>query len=117
LEPKPNEREVLKMKRNRYSSILALYAFACIVLFSAAAGLAAVETSITGTVYADDWDDKGNVTLVVIETADGEIYYVSDDAKGKELLKLVDKSVKVTGVVEDTGGEKTVTVMVYEIME
>jgi len=70
------------MKRNRYSSILALYAFACIVLFSAAAGLAAVETSITGTVYADDWDDKGNVTLVVIETADGEIYYVSDDAKG-----------------------------------
>jgi len=113
----PSEREVLRMKRNRHFSILAVCAFACVALLSAAAGLAAVEASIMGTVYADDWDDKGNVTLVVIETADGELYYVSDDAKGKELLKLVEKNVKVTGVIDDAAGEKTITVMAYEIIK
>ena len=105
------------MKRNRNFLIVVLCAFACVALFSATAGLAAVEMSITGTVYADDWDAKDNVIAVVIETADGESYNVSDDAKGKELFKLVDKNVKVTGVVEDTGGEKIITVMAYEVME
>jgi len=71
------------MKRGRNFLALLLCSFACVVLFSAMAGPVVAEVSITGTVYADDWDDKGNVTLVVIETADGEIYYVSGDAKGK----------------------------------
>ena len=78
------------MKRKGYFPILALCAFVCITLFYAAPGLAVAEVWITGTVYADDWDDKGNVTLVVVETADGEIYYVSGDAKGKDLFKLVE---------------------------
>jgi len=81
------------------------------------AGPVVAEVSITGTVYADDWDDKGNVTLVVIETADGEIYYVSGDAKGKELLKLVEKNVRVSGIVEDAGDEKVITVKKYEILK
>ena len=105
------------MKRKGKFSILALCAFVCLSLLYAAAVSTAAEESITGTVYADDWDDKGNVTLVVIETADGELYYVSEDAKGKELLKLVEKDVKVTGVVEDAGGEKIITVVSYEIMD
>ena len=105
------------MKRNRTFSIQALCVFACVAPFLVAAGLAAVEVSITGTVYADDWDDKGNVTVVVIETADGELYYVSDYAKGKELLKLVDKNVKATGVVDDSSGEKIIMVMAYEVTE
>ena len=73
--------------------------------------------SITGTVYADDWDDKGNVAVVVVETSDGEIYYVSGDAKGKELFKLVEKNVRVSGIVEDAGGEKVITVKKYEILQ
>ena len=105
------------MKRNRSFAILALCTLACFTVFSATAGLATVEVSITGTVYADDWDDKDKVTAVVIETADGELYYVSDDAKGKELLKLVDKNVKAVGVVEDTGGEKIITVVAYKVVE
>jgi hypothetical protein len=60
---------------------------------------------------------EGKVSLVVIETPDGELYYVSDDAKGKELLKLVDKNVKLTGVIDDTGGERTITVMSHEVVE
>lgn len=105
------------MKRNRNFSILALCFFAWITLFSAATALAVAEVSITGTVYADDWDDKGNVALVVVETSDGEIYYVSGDAKGKELFKLVEKNVRVSGIVEDAGGEKVITVKKYKILQ
>jgi len=105
------------MKRGRNFLALLLCSFACVVLFSAMAGPVVAEVSITGTVYADDWDDKGNVTLVVIETADGEIYYVSGDAKGKELLKLVEKNVRVSGIVEDAGDEKVITVKKYEILK
>jgi hypothetical protein len=112
-----NNREVVKMKRKGKFSIPAVCAFVCLSLLYAVAVPTAAEESVTGTVYADDWDDKGNVTLVVIETADGELYYVSDDAKGKELLKLVDKNVKATGVVEDSGGEKIITVTGYEAVE
>lgn len=105
------------MKRYRTFSIQALCVFACVALFLVAAGLAAVEVSTTGTVYADTWDDKDNVIGVVIETHDGEFYNVSEDGKGKDLLKLVDKNVKVTGVIEDMGGEKIITVVTYEVME
>ncbi len=105
------------MKRKGYFPILALCAVVCIPLFCAAPALAAAEVSITGTVYADDWDDKGNVALVVVETPDGEIYYVSRDAKGKELFKLVEKNVRVSGIVEDTGDEKVITVEKYEIVK
>jgi hypothetical protein len=105
------------MKRNRTFSIQALCVFACVAPFLVAAGLAAVEVSITGTVYANLWDGKDNVIGVVIETHDGEIYNVSDDGRGKELFTLVDKNVKVIGVVEDIGGEKVITVMAYEVME
>lgn len=104
------------MKRNRNLSIFALCASACIAFFSATA-VGAVEVSIAGTVYADDWDDKGNVTVVVIETADGELYYVSEDAEGKQLFKLIEKNVKATGIVEDTGGDRVITVMAYEIIK
>ena len=106
------------MKRNRHLLILALCLFAFAILFSSTVGLTAVEISITGTVFADDWDDEDNVTAVVIETAEGELYNVSENAKGKELYKLIDKNVKVTGtVVEDIDGEKVITVMAYEVME
>lgn len=106
------------MKRNRHLLLLALCLFVFAILFSSTGGLTAVEISITGTVFADDWDDEDNVTAVVIETAEGELYNVSEDAKGKELYKLVDKNVKVTGtVVEDIDGEKVITVMAYEVME
>jgi len=106
------------VKKNRYLSILTFCLFAFAILFSSTVGLTAVEMSITGMVFADDWDDEDNVTAVVIETAEGEFYNVSEDAKGKELYKLVDKNVKVTGtVIEDIDGEKVITVMAYEVME
>jgi hypothetical protein len=105
------------MKRHRTFSIQALWVFACVAPFLVTASVAAVEESITGTVYANLWDGKDNVLGVVIEAHDGEYYNVSEDGRGKELFKLVDKNVKVTGVVEDMGGEKVITVVTYEVME
>ena len=105
------------MKRKGYFAIFALCSFVWITLFYAAPALVVAEVQITGTVYADDWDDKGNVTLVVVETSDGEIYYVSGDATGKELFKLVEKNVRVMGTVEDAGDEKVITVKKYEILK
>ena len=105
------------MKRKGYFAIFALCSLVWITLFCAAPPLAVAEVSVTGTVYADDWDDKGNVALVVVETSDGEIYYVSGDAKGKELFKLVEKNVRVSGIVEDAGDEKVITVEKYEIVK
>jgi hypothetical protein len=107
----------MMMKLGRKFFGLVLCFFACVVLFSATAGPVVAEVSITGTVYADDWDHEGKVDLVVIETPEGELYYVSGDAKGKELLKLVEKNVKVTGVIDDTGGERIIKVMTYEVVE
>jgi hypothetical protein len=80
--------------------------------------LAAEKVTLTGTVYEDEWDDNDNPTAVVIETDDGEEYKVSSEGKGKDLLKLGDKDVKVTGVVaEDSEGYKTITVTAYTVMD
>ncbi len=105
------------MKVKRDLLILVVCAFVWAALLSTTSGLSAAEVSITGTVYAENWDDKDNVTEVLIETEDGEPYYVSNDGRGKELLKLVEKTVKATGVVEDGGGKKIIRVMAYEVTE
>ncbi|MDO9529688.1 MAG: hypothetical protein Q7J27_11095 [Syntrophales bacterium] len=75
----------------------------------------AEEVTITGTVVALDFDDKDKVVAVSIDTADG-YYDVSDNSIGKQLLTLLDKNVKVTGIVgEDKDGNRTITVKSYEI--
>jgi len=73
------------------------------------------EATITGTVVAADWDDKDKAIAVSIET-DDELYYVSDNPIGKQLLELLDKKVTVTGIVgEDKDGNRTITVKSYKI--
>ena len=74
------------------------------------------ETTITGIVVAADWDDKDKVIAVSIE-ADDELYYVSGNSIGKQLLELLDKGVEVTGIVgEDKDGNRTITVKAYETL-
>jgi len=73
------------------------------------------EVTITGTVVAASWDDNDKVIAVSIET-DDELYYVSDNPIGKQLLELLDKKVKVTGIAgEDKDGNRTITVESYKI--
>jgi len=75
------------------------------------------EVDIKGTVFATDQDDKGNVTAVSILDAGGEEFFVVNDEVGSQLLKLVDKNVKVTGVVNvnEKDGKKIIKIKKYEL--
>ncbi len=94
----------------------------CIIFLSSVIapprGDAAEQINVAGTVWEDEWDDYDNVTAVVIEADDGEEYLVSNEGKGKELLTLGGRNVKVTGVVdEEVDGWKTITVKAYAVIE
>jgi hypothetical protein len=61
-------------------------------------------------------DESNRITLVAIATQTGD-YLVGDDARGRELLNLVNKRVNVKGrVAEDEHGQKTIHVSEYKIV-
>lgn len=66
--------------------------------------------TIKGIVIPVDWDEKGNATAVAISTHTEEEYLVSNDSKGKELLKFVRDRVEVTGPVMEVAGIKIIKV-------
>ncbi len=69
-----------------------------------------VTEKITGKVIAAKNDSKtGNILRVAIKTDKAE-YTVVNQGKGKDLLKLVDKKVDVTGTVTEKKGRKLMTV-------
>ncbi len=104
--------------RRLFLVIAGLCTFLLVCLVAPLEVSAAEEVTIAGTVYEDDWDDDGNPTVVVIESADGEEYVVSASGKGKELLKLDGREVQATGIVsESSEGWKTITIMAYEVIE
>lgn len=71
---------------------------------------------VKGTVFAVDNDANGNVTAVSILDAAGEEYFVVHDPVGDQLLKLVDKNVKVTGVINvGADGKKNMKVHKFEL--
>ena len=86
------------------------------------------EITITGVVLPAEYDEDDNVTAVVIsvtitpeDTTEDEYtenYLVTDNEKGRELLGLVDYTVKATGTEgTDEEGYLTLTVTEYEIIE
>lgn len=94
------------MRKNRINLILAFCAIFVIALLSAAA-VSAESVTIMGVVN-DDYQ---------IVTDDEQVYDVAETEKGDELVRLVNKRVKVTGVVEESEGAKTITVTAYEVIE
>jgi hypothetical protein len=61
-------------------------------------------------------DQKNEVSLVAIST-ESEEYIVGDDAKGRELLTLVHKKVRVKGrVTENEDGQRTIHVSSYALV-
>jgi hypothetical protein len=72
--------------------------------------------TVTGNVEWVATDKNDNVSLVAIST-ETEEYMVGDDAKGKELLQLVNRRVKVTGkVTENDNGQPTIHVSKYALV-
>ena len=67
----------------------------------------AAEITVTGTVY-------GNYE---IETDNGEIYTITADTIGDELVELDGARVIVSGEIDDTGGGKVLTVSSYKVIE
>lgn len=93
------------MKRNSSFLVAEICALLCFTMMYGVVVLAA-ELTITGT-----------VTKEGIVSDDGQMYAVTEDQKGNELLKLVDRRVKVRGIVEEGEGEKVITVTQFVVIE
>jgi hypothetical protein len=76
------------------------------------------ETTVTGYVWAQDWDENFQATAATIVTQEGEQFLIVDDAKGKELFKLDAKKVKIAGILEKIdSGKRAITVSSYKIIQ
>ncbi len=76
------------------------------------------QIAISGIVTAAAWDKDATVTAVSISTHDEQEYLISSRGKGKELLKLVQKEVELTGSVRKReDGTQVLTVRSYRVVE
>jgi hypothetical protein len=82
--------------------IVVVSALCCLFL----SGVAAQKMTVTGTVN----DTHG------IVTDDGTAFDAAGGEKGDEVVDLIGTRVKVTGDVEEGDGDKTITVITYEVL-
>jgi hypothetical protein len=75
--------------------------------FSMMVATAAEQVTIVGTVNED----------YQVVTDDNQVYEIDENEKGDELVQQVNKRVKVTGTVEEDGGQKFIMVSSYQILE
>jgi hypothetical protein len=74
--------------------------------------------AITGVVTPFDWNADYDVLRVLIKTPDREEYVVEPNKLGKQLLSLVDHTVRVRGVVRQRlNGDFTVSVDNYKVIQ
>ena len=119
------------MKRNIHLFIVGLF-FLMVSLvfinFNLIAQPENEEITITGIVLPAEYDEDDNVTAVVIsvtitpedstENEYIENYFVTDNEKGRELLELIDYTVKATGTEDtDEEGYLIFNVTDYKIIE
>lgn len=82
--------------------------FVLLAVFLPATGAFSVErVTIIGTVN-DDYQ---------VVTDDGKVYEIDENEKGDELIAQVNKKVKVTGTLEEDGGQRFIMVSDYQILE
>ena len=70
-----------------------------------------------GLVIPTEWDERGNISAVVISTYNEENYTVELNKKGQELLSLIREPVKVTGVLRMNGKDMIIDVEKYNIIK
>ena len=66
--------------------------------------------SINGIIIPVDWDANGNITGLAIATHREEEYYIESDDKAAELMSLLRKEVRITGVVRSKGEKKIIKI-------
>lgn len=77
-------------------------------------GIGDEPTTVRGIVIPVDWDEEGNALAVIISSLDEQEYLIQQDAKGKELLRLMRQEIEAMGVVkEGSKGRKTIKVKSY----
>jgi hypothetical protein len=73
--------------------------------------------TLTGIVVPVDWDEEGNALASVVSTPGEKEYLIEPDSKGKELLRLSRREVKVVGLVGGgRKGRKTISVRTFELI-
>ena len=78
-----------------------------IAAFLSGTAISGKTMTITGTV-------NENYQIVA---DDGQVYEVADTEKGDEVVDLVGKKVKLTGTVEESDGEKIITITSLAVIE
>ena len=94
------------MKRNDKNILMVICVLVLVALFPCVA-ISADSVTIVGTVNAD----------YQIVTDDNQVYEVDATPKGDEVVLLINKKVKVTGMVEESTGVKMIAVTSYEVIE
>ena len=76
------------------------------------------EVEITGVIFVTDSLDVDNGDRVVLAGEDGEMYGISINGKGVELVQHENNLVRVNGtLVIGRNGRKTITVTHYEVLK
>jgi hypothetical protein len=70
--------------------------------------------TLTGIVIPADWNNRQEVIVAALATADEKEYRIDGNKKGKELLDCLQRQVEATGVLErDEKGRDVITVRRY----
>ena len=76
------------------------------------------QPSIQGIIIPSQWDDKGNIIGVSINTNDEKEYLIEPIGVGKDLLSLTQKKIEVRGKVrERIDGNRLIRVTNYKTIE
>ena len=66
--------------------------------------------NIRGIIIPVNWDAKGNVIGLAVATHKEEEYFIEDDGKASKLISFLRQEVKITGVIKNKGGKKTIEI-------
>lgn len=70
--------------------------------------------TLTGIVIPADWNNRQEVIVAALATADEKEYRIDGNKKGKELLDCLQRQVEATGVLKrDEKGRDVITVRRY----
>ena len=78
-----------------------------LILFLPGDSISEEMVTITGTINTD----------YEIVTDNGQVYQVVENLKGKEVVELIDRKMRITGTVRKEGGEKKIRVASYEVLD
>lgn len=110
----------MKTKVNRLNAFLTVMAvitfLGTIFITSSVAAKEVENKTITGMVIELGLDAEGNPTAAVIQT-ELEDFLIVKDAKGNELMKMIDKTVEVTGAVREAVDISEITVHSYKVID